>query len=230
MKKIIRKILRKSPFSKDSYSQSGEDLIINFIFNSVGVQNPSYIDIGAHHPEYLNNTAIFYKRGSSGINIEPDPTLFRAFDKMRNRDVNINAGIAAEEGTFDFYVMSATTLNTFSKEEAQNAENQGYKIVDVKKVKALPLQTVINMYAGGRFPDFLSLDVEGIDFEILEAIKYEESAPTVICVETISFSNTGLGVKNTKIIEFLEQKGYMLYADTNINSIFVKKDVWVNRK
>jgi FkbM family methyltransferase len=230
MKQIIRKILRKSPYAKESYSQCGEDLIINFIFNSIGIQTPSFIDIGAHHPEYLNNTAFFYRRGASGINIEPDPTLFKAFEKMRGRDVNINAGIASSEGSFDFYVMSSPTLNTFSKDEAHNAEKEGYKIVDVKKIGTVSLQTVLNKYAGGRFPDFLSLDVEGIDLEILQAIEYEKTAPTVICVETISFSNTGQGVKNATIIEFLEKKGYLLYADTNINSIFVKKDVWVNRK
>jgi hypothetical protein len=63
-----------SKFEKKSFSQSGEDLIIDFIFNALGISRPSYIDIGAHHPYYLNNTAIFYLRGARGINIEPDPS------------------------------------------------------------------------------------------------------------------------------------------------------------
>jgi FkbM family methyltransferase len=217
-------------FAQISYSQCGEDLIIKFIFNSIGIKKPSYIDIGAHHPNYLNNTGIFYETGSVGINIEPDPALFKEFTKKRKRDININAGIANVEGALDFYIMSTTTLNTFSKEEAMNAEKEGFKIAGVQKIDVLPLQKIIKEHAGGQFPDFLTLDVEGLDLEILQAINYKETAPLVICVESISFSNTGDGIKNTVIIQYLEQQGYMLYADTYINSIFVKKDIWINRK
>lgn len=59
-------------FKKISYSQCGEDLIVSFIFNRLGILNPNYIDIGAHHPYKLSNTAFFYESGSRGINIEPD--------------------------------------------------------------------------------------------------------------------------------------------------------------
>ncbi len=68
---------------------------------------------------------------------------------------------------------------------------------------------------------------EGMDEIILESINYEASSPTVICVETITFSKTGTGVKNTSIVKFLESKGYMVFADTYINTIFVKLDRWV---
>jgi hypothetical protein len=67
-----------SKFEKKSFSQTGEDLIVEFIFNDIGVDYPSYIDIGAHHPYYLNNTQIFYLKGCRGINIEPDPSLFNS--------------------------------------------------------------------------------------------------------------------------------------------------------
>ncbi|MFM6249337.1 MAG: hypothetical protein ACKPEQ_09345, partial [Dolichospermum sp.] len=64
-------------FNKDSkhisYSQCGEDLIINFIFNNLGIINPSYLDIGAHHPTYLSNTYSFYRKGCQGVCVEPDP-------------------------------------------------------------------------------------------------------------------------------------------------------------
>ena len=73
----------------------------------------------------------------------------------------------------------------------------------------------------------MSLDVEGLDEMILKSINYEKSCPSVICVETISFSENGDGVKNKPIIEFLESKGYLLFADTYINTIFVKKDKWI---
>ncbi len=232
IKRIADRIRNMDPnqkFKKNSYAQCGEDIIVKFIFDSIGISRPSYIDIGAHHPHYLNNTAILYDAGSRGINIEPDPVLFREFEKHRKDDININAGIGKENGILDFYLMSSPTLNSFSKEASLDAEKEGYKIVDVKKIQVLPLKEVLDKYSRTKFPDYLSLDVEGLDMDILTSIDFPNNAPVVICVETISFSNTGIAEKDTAISRLLESNGYMLYADTYINTIFVKRDKWQNR-
>ncbi|GBO52280.1 glycosyltransferase [Pseudanabaena sp. lw0831] len=214
--------------SKISYSQSGEDLIIRFIFDAIGIQIPSYIDIGAYHPEYLSNTALFYQNGSRGINIEPDPQLFESFKSSRAEDINLNIGIDDVQGARDFYIISTPTLNTFSKEEAENCTRENnHQIVAISKTKVDVIPNVIQNCCKGVFPDFLSLDVEGLDLKILQSINYEQSSPLIICVETISFSETGNGVKDIHIIQFLESKGYMVYADTYINTIFIKKDKWL---
>ena len=230
LKAKIKDLNPAGKFQKSSYSQCGEDLIVKFIFDSLGIKNPGYIDIGAHHPFYINNTAIFYNSGSVGINIEPDPVLFREFTIHRKKDININAGIGTENSVLDFYLMSSPTLNSFSKEAALDAEKKGYSIIDVKQVQLYQLDKIIREDAAGKFPDFLSLDVEGLDMDILASIDYERNAPTVICVETIAFSTTGEAEKDRRIIDFLETRGYTLYADTYINSIFVKRNEWVNRK
>lgn len=236
MNKVFKKIknifLAKSAdcvkFQKTSYSQCGEDLIVKFIFDTLNIKNPSYIDIGAHHPYYISNTALFYQNGSVGINIEPDPILFDAFEKDRENDKNLNIGISDSEDVLDFYVISSPTLNTFSKEEAINYEKEGnFKIKDIKKIKVNTLQNVINEFAYGVFPQFLSVDAEGIDELIIKSIDFENNFPIVICIETISFSTTGNGVKNINLIKLIEDSGYLLYADTHINSIFVRKNNWI---
>lgn len=228
IKSWLKELYPAIRFKKSSYSQCGEDLIVKFIFDNIGIPHPSYIDIGAHHPNYINNTAIFYNKSVLGINIEPDPTLFKHFLKRRKNDININAGIGAKEELLDFYIMSTATLNSFSKDAAEDSIKEGYKIKAVKKIQVYPLKKIINQYANGKFPDFLNLDVEGLDMDILQSINYQ-NAPLVICVETISFSNSGKGVKDNTIINFLESKGYMVYADTYINTIFIKRDNWLNR-
>ncbi len=236
LNKILTKIFNRLNFRlypyyihrKDSFSQCGEDIIINHVFQQLNIQKPSYIDIGAHHPFYLNNTAFFYLKGSKGINIEPDPTLFSVFEKDRTNDINLNIGIGLENSESDFYVMSEPTLNTFIKAEAENAikEHSSYFIKDVIKLQIKPLQDVLEKYNQGKFPDFLSLDVEGLDELIISTINFEVHRPKVICVETISFSYSGNGVKNQKLIDLIESKGYMVYADTNINTIFVDTKIW----
>jgi FkbM family methyltransferase len=213
-------------YKKISYAQSGEDIIIKYIFDALGVKNPSYIDIGAHHPFYLNNTFLFYINGSRGVNIEPDPTLFHTINIQRPNDVNLNIGISDKNEIADFYVMASKSLNTFSKVDAEKYELEGEKIEEVKKLPIEKLEGVIQNYCGGKFPDFISIDVEGLDELIIKNIDYERNKPKVICIETISFSNTGMGIKNNQLINFIISKGYLLYADTNINSIFVLKDLW----
>lgn len=232
-KKILKKYLTDSnndsiaEFSKLSFSQSGEDLIVNFIFNEIGIQLPSYIDIGAHHPYYINNTAFFYLKGCRGINIEPDPALFDNLLEERKEDVNLNIGVGEQKDILDFYVINVPTLNTFSKKEAENYSLEGnFYIKEIKQIEVRTVTSILDKYNNGNFPDFLTLDAEGIDEIVLKAIDYDRSKPTVICTETISFSETGRGIKNLEIIKYLESKGYLLYADTNINSIFVLKEKW----
>lgn len=224
---LFKKIKSENSFQKKSYSQSGEDLIVKFIFDCLGITKPSYLDIGAHHPYFISNTALFYEKGSRGINIEPDPVLFSEFLKERKSDVNLNIGISDIDGELDFFVISASTLNTFSKEEAYNYEKEGnFKIKSIKKIKVNTLVSILNQYSNGIFPQFLSIDAEGVDEIIIKAIDFEENFPIVICIETISFSTSGNGLKNDDLIQYIESKGYLLYADTNINSIFVKESFW----
>lgn len=220
---FLKRHNRQNKWVKSSYSQSGEDLIVKYIFDNLNIPKPTYIDIGAHHPFYLNNTALFYENGSRGINIEPDPILFEMFPKFRKEDINLNIGVGKEKGIADLYIISTPTLNTFSRDEAERYAQEGdYRITDILNVKIDTLKNVLQDYNDGRFPDFLNIDAEGIDEIIIRSIDLQHNYPLVICIETASFSTTGKGKKNTAIIDFLSQNGYRIYADTFLNTIFLK--------
>jgi FkbM family methyltransferase len=222
---------RKAFKVKNSYSQSGEDLIIKYIFEALNVKKPYYMDIGAHHPFKFSNTALFYESGCQGINIEPDPNLFKLFKKYRKRDINLNIGVSDKPGELLFYVMSSQTMNTFSIQEAEDlVSNHGFTITKKIKVQVDTISNIVKNHLNGKKLDLLSVDVEGMDLQILKSIEFTEFFPTVICVETISFSTKGLGIKDLSIKFFLESKGYMKYADTYINTIFVRKDKWCNHR
>src|SRR4030081_1527697 len=89
-----------------SYSQCGEDLLVNYIFSLRGIQYPSYLDIGANHPFFISNTAFFYRKGCRGINIEANPQLIHPFDRFRRKDTTLNVGVGPEEGEMNFYIIS----------------------------------------------------------------------------------------------------------------------------
>ena len=115
------------------------------------------------------------------------------------------------------------------KEEADRlCDKFGYSIKEVLNIPVRKLDAVLKEYFNGKFPDFLTIDVEGGDELILKGIS-ELNGPTVICAETISFEEDGSGVKNKELISILENIGYLLYADTYINSIFVKRDKWLKK-
>lgn len=231
LEKIYNKFFDNAYFSqKVSYAQSGEDLIVDFLLTWVlGVKDPCYLDIGAHHPHALNNTYLFYKRGSRGVNIEPDPLLFNHIKKMRPGDININTGVGFNEEPelADFYVMSSKELNTFSKPEAERISRMGtVSIKEIKTIELININTVLKKYFSARELDFLSVDVEGLDFEILNSVQFDQYHPKVICVET-SVYKAGTGkVKRKETIDLLLDKGYHIYADTCINTIFVRKDLF----
>jgi FkbM family methyltransferase len=234
MKNLFRKIVNRTvlPHSQIAYAQSGEDLILAHLFYKLNISRPTYIDIGANHPAFISNTYFFYLRGSKGVCVEPNPVLFRKIKRTRPKDNVIHAGIGlTEQKEADFYLFpyKAHGLSTFSKEHAEYWEKVGMKKVGkikyekVIKVPLIPINTLIKDTLG-KAPDFISLDVEGLDLEILQSLDYERYASTVICVETLLYDMEQKESKDSAIIKFLESKGYEIYADTHVNTIFVRSN------
>ena len=216
----------ENPNQKISFAQCGEDLIVQYVFKLRGIAKPTYMDIGANHPFYLSNTALFYQLGSRGINIDANPPLMENFKNYRKDDINLNIGIGDKEEVLDFYLMEDNTLSTFSKSESEAMVKAGKPLAEIKKISLTTISEILSKYFKNQFPDFLSLDTEGMDFEILQSINFTHSGPKVICVESAEFSPTGSGLRRSELIDFLVTKGYYEYANTNLNAIMVKRDFW----
>lgn len=228
--KISKERLRDKP--NKSYSQSGEDLIIDYIFtNYLRIHNPSYLDIGANHPTYLSNTYHFYKKGCRGVCVEPDKTLFMEIQKQRREDKCLNVGVGFQAASkVPFYVMSEKTLNTFSKEAAERCHGYGYyKIQEVTEVDLLPIDEIISRNFSS-CPNLISLDVEGMDFQILKSMDFIKFRPEVFCIETLTFVQDKSERKLDEIISLMKENGYFVYADTFINTIFVDNEAWRSRQ
>jgi FkbM family methyltransferase len=99
-----------------SYAQCGEDRIAAFALHEMGIDLPKYLDIGAHHPTWLGNTFYFYRRGSSGVCVEADPTLLRRIRRRRPRDPSLNVAVGPEDGRGMFHVMKTASLSTLSND------------------------------------------------------------------------------------------------------------------
>lgn len=236
MLNFLIRVIKKLNFPKQkgaiSYSQSGEDLIIDFVFRAMSLKSPSYLDIGAHSPIALSNTYFFYRSGAKGVCIEADPELYESFKKQRNRDICINCGVGPKDvGLSNFYLMSSSTLNTFSEEEAKRYESYGTNIIkSVIKVPISGINSILEQHFHDVAPDIVSIDVEGLDFAIVSAIDFARWRPKVFCIETLTYSETREEKKTQEIIDFLVSKDYLVYGDTYINTIFVDRASWVGEK
>lgn len=206
------------PFRNNSYSQEGEDLIIDKLLGYK--KNGFYVDIGAHHPLRFSNTAIFYKRGWNGINIDAMPNSMEAFNLLRKRDINLEIAVANEEETRIFYTFNEPALNTLNKEEALSKDGKnGYKIIETFELKTQKLKTILNKYAGKNEIDFISIDTEGNDLNVLKSSDWEMFKPKLILVEELNH-NTIDNLYNSEIAQFLIQKNYSIAAKTINTTIF----------
>ena len=194
-----------------SYSQRGEDLIINKLLGNK--DKGFYVDVGAYNPFKLSNTLKFYKKGWSGINIEPQKANYNLFVKHRTRDINLNFGIGKKEEELEFFEMSPESLSTFSEKEAKVNKALGYKLKRVSKIKIYRLDNILVKYLNKHHIDFMSIDTEGYDLDVLQSNNWNKFKPKVICIE--SKKDNGLQEK------FLSSKGYSKVADNGLNSIFL---------
>lgn len=213
-------------YEKISYSQSGEDIIIEYLFRLRKIDQPVCLDIGAYHPIAANNTYKFFLKGSKVVNIDANPAAIESFATIRPADTNLNIGIGAGDGEFDFYIMEDAALNTFSLEEKIGLEKMGSRLKEVRKIKMVPVNQVLKEYFDDTVPDLVSIDAEGVDFDIIKSYNFSKYAPKVICIESINYTPDGTGTKRIDLCRFIEEAGYFEYANTNINSIFVNKAWW----
>lgn len=112
--KLLKRILF-GKHSKISYSQSAEDIQIESIFGALGIQKPTYIDIGAHAPVYLSNTYLFYRKGSRGVCIEPNPHLYKNIQKNRKHDICLNMGVGIADPNLHEVVETTRILGSISQ-------------------------------------------------------------------------------------------------------------------
>lgn len=213
---------------KISYSQAGEDILIELASKMLKINQPTYIDIGANDPKTKNNTYLFYKKGSSGVCIEPNPFIFNKIRQIRPRDICLNVGIGNEaKKEASYFMLTSGALNTFSEEDANDHVRSGnYGNQKIEKILKIPLENIndiISKYLGDQV-DILSLDTEGFDLQILKSLNIDKYRPKIICAETSKYVNNEIE-KNEDIISYVTSKNYKIFADTFINTIFIDKNI-----
>jgi FkbM family methyltransferase len=194
----------------ESYSQCGEDLALRWLFGNVA--NGFYVDVGAYHPKKFSNTYYFYKRGWTGINIDPTPGVIELFRKARRRDINLPYAVANSARDLRLYINEREPgVNTLSPEFAtMQGERWGRRFTSEIVIRTHTLAEVLHAHKPDDRPiQFLSVDVEGLDLEVLESNDWEKYIPNVILCEDLTLRNVECS-SDSAIWTFLLTKGYAL--------------------
>lgn len=223
-KKVIQRLSScLDVWANYSWGQEGEDIILRRIFEKQKIG--FYVDVGAHHPKRFSNTYFFYKHGWRGINIDAMPGSMRAFNKTRPRDINLEIGISEQQGKLDYFVFNEPALNGFSRDlsDERNEADSAYRIESVIKVDVLPLRQVLDNYLPvGCVIDFMSIDVEGLDFQVLKSNDWNKYRPTYVLAEILASSLQD--IDQSDIGQFMRDAGYVLYAKC-MNTVFFKESL-----
>lgn len=204
-----------------SYSQAGEDYNIRNIFREK--KNGFYVDVGAFHPLNVSNTCYFYTfENWRGINIDPNPQSIEIFNKYRKRDINLNIGISSSNKELDYYILDYTSsMNTFNR-KALEEEGLLNRIKEVKKISVMTLNEVLQTYLPkGQDIDFLNIDTEGMEIEVLESNEWQRFRPKLVVIESELLDLKD--IFKTKITELMQSYNYepqiVTYLDSKLRNI-----------
>lgn len=208
-------------YAYKSFSQEGEDIILRKIFGTR--KNGFYVDVGAHHPIRFSNTYHFYRRGWSGINIDAMPGCMRLFNLFRKRDINLEFAISTKQEKLIYYVFNDPALNGFKGNLSENRESNKYKIIDKIAMDTHRLGEILDKFMTfNRNIDFLSIDVEGFELNVLKSNDWVKYRPKIILVEELN--NDLLILPQLEIYNYLTTLRYQCIAKTFNTLFFVDKE------
>ena len=181
----------------------------------LGIENPTYLDLGANHPHHSSNTALLYAKGSRGINVEANPALIAHFRKVRPEDVNLNCAVATKRADdLPFHVSTMSSLSSLHADLVDEIE-------ETIMVPTWTVRDILDGHSHGKWPHFLNIDIEGEDLAVIEqCLPSEGDRPLVVCVEYMRIVNDS----SDQWRVLMAERGYWLFFRTRSNMIWVTKE------
>jgi FkbM family methyltransferase len=205
------------------HSQDGQDAYLeNCIFK--GHKNGFYVDVGAHDGVTINNTLYFEKNNNwTGINIEPIKKVFDRLVDNRPNNINLNCAVCNNDGETDFLCNTGYTemisgiKNTFDARHMKRLQNENMQMgstTEVIKVNTKKLETILDENNISHI-NYLSIDVEGAEFEVIKSINFDK-----VFIDVIGFENNYHDT-SIPIIKYLENKNFVVIHKTTLDIFMI---------
>jgi FkbM family methyltransferase len=203
-----------------SYAQRFEDIFLAHCFG--GRRAGFYIDIGSGHPVYDNTSFAFYLEGWRGITVEPNPWLARLSRAVRPRDVHIEAAVGASAGEVTFHLIKDFHgLSTTIESHAGLARSQFGKDSEAIVVAMTTLSQVCDQHALETI-DFLKVDVEGAEQDVLLNGNWHKHRPKVIVAEALAPYSLAPAWQDWE--PFLRRHGYRFAWFDTLNRYYLAEE------
>jgi FkbM family methyltransferase len=204
------------PHSSFTYSQTGEDRIIQSILGN-GNAEGFFVDVGCNHPQSMSNTFDFYKRGWTGICIDANVSLIKEHRIIRPRDRSFCAAVSNQEAEMIFTQFSDSAVSSLSSKHVEEWK----KIRDIASQSSVRTETLNKILESAKIPyefSLLSIDVEGHDFEVLLSIDLSIYKPKLIVIEMHGFEISDH--KENEVYKHLMNNGYKMIGYVIMNGFF----------
>jgi FkbM family methyltransferase len=199
-----------------SYAQNMEDYHLSLAF--AGKERGTYIDVGGGHPVAGSVTFWFYKRGWDGVVVEPQSDLVRLHRKLRPRDSIVQCLIGAENKERDFYVFDRLHGLSTTVSEYATAANEPFRTL---RLPSVSLAELCRSHERGPI-DFLKVDVEGAEAEVLAGADWDRFRPGIVLVESIAPLSGEPTWQEWE--ELLLAKGYRFALFDSLNRFYVAQE------
>lgn len=197
------------------YSQNNEEEIILKYFE--GQKLGTYLDIGAYDPEVFSNTRALYELGWRGVLVEPADMNFDVLKKYFEKDNAmqlVKICIGTYNGEIEFMDSGGDAISTTVPSHAKIwADGYGTKYT-TRKSPICTFETLLENSLYNNF-DFVSIDTEGTNFEILSQIDFNSISCRLVCVENN-------GKEEPKYVGYMQRQGFRLLHKNGENLIFGK--------
>jgi FkbM family methyltransferase len=200
--------------SKKSYSQYAEDLIIQSYF-SRKLKNGRYVDVGCHHPRRGSNTYGLYRKGWSGILIDLEKTKVLANQLSRRRDKVILAAVSDTEEWMEIFSDKSYSTNTTIKKNTNITNGQS-----IGEIKTQTLTNILNNQNFNKKFELLSIDVEGVDLQVLKGLDLKCYQPQIICIENWNSKDGISAILSSETHQYLSERSYKLVAFSGLSTIY----------
>lgn len=211
------------PHMQPSFSQEGEDRILQRLFEIVPPQSRFYVDVGAHHPFRFSNTYLFYSLGWRGINVDGTPGSMAAFDRLRPRDINVERVVTDRPEPVFLDLYNEPALNSVHAERAAQLPKDVFHVVERVRLHPRRLDDILTDHLPPNTTlDFLSVDVEGEDLAVLRSNDWARFRPSFVVVEDQEFRYDS--ATDSPIAAFLKSRNYRMRSKLGWSCIWTTLD------
>ncbi|MFC5413005.1 FkbM family methyltransferase [Larkinella bovis] len=209
------------PAVRLSYSQVGEDRLLMVLLGEP--KTGFYVEVGSNDPVNFSNTFSFYRMGWRGITIDANEALVEKHKKLRKRDIPVYAAVSDVEEEVVFTEYSLHELSTINPIMKERRLANSAQVIGEKKLRTVTLTTILDQYLSpGITIDFLSIDVEGHDFNVLRSLDLSRYRPRLIVIEMHNFQMKSYS--NDVIYQYLTSHGYVFIGYAVWNGYFADQD------